>query len=82
MDWSYSNVPFLSILSEKGKSNFSPDPTLELLFATNARANRSKTLPHSPMEHQTTKTKSLRIRPTTVTLILSQYNNQPTIPPH
>jgi hypothetical protein len=34
--------------------------------------------------HQTTttKTKSLRIRPTMATLILAQYNNQPTISRH
>jgi hypothetical protein len=32
--------------------------------------------------HQTTTTKSLRIRPTMATLILAQYNNQPTISRH
>jgi ribosomal protein L17 len=37
-----------------------------------------KMLPHSPIEHQTTKTKSLRIRPTMATLILAQHNKQPT----
>jgi hypothetical protein len=42
MDWSYYNVPVLCIHKEKGTSNFSPNPTLELLFAKNARANCSK----------------------------------------
>jgi hypothetical protein len=42
MDWSYSNVPVLYIHEEKGTSNFSPNPTLELLFAKKARAKHSK----------------------------------------
>jgi hypothetical protein len=42
MDWSYSNVPVLHIHEEKGTSNFSPNPTLELFFAKNARTDRSK----------------------------------------
>jgi hypothetical protein len=46
MDWSYSNGPVLSIHEEKGTSNFSPNPTLKLLFAKNARAQIvKKTLP-------------------------------------
>jgi hypothetical protein len=45
MDRSYSNVPVLFIHEEKGTSNISPNPTLELLFAKNARANRSKISP-------------------------------------
>jgi hypothetical protein len=39
-----------------------------------------KMLPRSRITHQTTKTKSSRIRPTMATLILAQHNNQPTIP--
>jgi hypothetical protein len=54
-------------------SSFSPETRAQIV---------QKKLPHSLIEHQTTKTKSLRIRPTMVTLILSQYNNQPTIPRH
>jgi hypothetical protein len=38
-----------------------------------------KTLPHLP---KTTKTKSLRIRPTMATLVLAQHNSQPTISQH
>jgi hypothetical protein len=52
-------------------SSFSPKTRAQIV---------QKTLPHSPIEHQTTKAKSLRIRPAMVTL--SQYNNQPTIPWH
>jgi hypothetical protein len=37
-----SNLLVLSIHEEKGAPNFSPNPTLELLFAKNALANRSK----------------------------------------
>jgi hypothetical protein len=48
-------------------STFSPKTRTQIV---------QKKLPHSPIEHQKTKTKSLRIRPTMVTLILSQYSNQ------
>jgi hypothetical protein len=41
-----------------------------------------KTLPRSRIKEQTTKKKSLHIRPTMATLILAQHNNQPTIPRH
>jgi hypothetical protein len=37
-----SDLPVLSIHVEKTPPDFSPNPTLELLFAKNARANRSK----------------------------------------
>jgi hypothetical protein len=37
MDRYYYNVPVLSIHEEKGTNNFSANPTLELLFAKNAR---------------------------------------------
>jgi hypothetical protein len=42
MDWSYYNVPVLYIHEEKGTSNFSPNPTLELLFPQNVSADRFK----------------------------------------
>jgi hypothetical protein len=42
MDWSYSNFQVLFIHEEKGTSNFSPNPTLGLLFTKNTRTNRSK----------------------------------------
>jgi hypothetical protein len=56
MDWSYSNVPVLYIHEEKGTSNFSPNPTLELLFAKNARADRSKNA--SSLAHRASNNKS------------------------
>jgi hypothetical protein len=37
-----SNLLVLFIHEEKSTPNFSPNQTLELLFAKNARANRSK----------------------------------------
>jgi hypothetical protein len=57
MDWSYSNFPVLSMHRnvEKGKSNFSPNPTLELLFAKKARTNRSKNA--SSLAHQASNNK-------------------------
>jgi hypothetical protein len=72
-----SDLLVLYIHEEKSPPDFSPNPMLELLFAKNARA-----LPHLPIEHHTTKTKSFRIRPTMATFTLAQHNNQPTIPQH
>jgi hypothetical protein len=37
-----SDLLVLYIHEEKSPPNFSPNPTLEILFAKNARANRSK----------------------------------------
>jgi hypothetical protein len=37
-----SDLLVLYIHEDKSPPNFSPNPTLELLFAKNARANRSK----------------------------------------
>jgi hypothetical protein len=52
-------------------------------FSPKTRAQiDQKTLPRSRISHQTTKTKSSRIRATMATLILAQHNNQPTIPWH
>jgi hypothetical protein len=51
--------------------SFSPKTHLQIV---------QKRLPHSPIELRTAKTKSLCIWPTMVRLILSQRNNQPTIP--
>jgi hypothetical protein len=67
---------------EKGTSNISPDPMIELLFAKNCVQNRSKTPPGSLITHQTTKTKLLCIRPAMAVLSLAQRNNQPTIKRH
>jgi hypothetical protein len=70
----------LYIHEEKSPPDFSSNPTLELLFAKNARANRSKNASSlAYIEHQTTTKKSLHIRPAMATLILAQHNNQPTI---
>jgi hypothetical protein len=46
-------------------SSFSPKTRAQIV---------PKTLPHLPIEHQTTKTKSLRIGPAMATLILAQHN--------
>jgi hypothetical protein len=40
-----SNLLVLNIHEEEGAPNFSPNPTFELLFAKNARANCSKNAP-------------------------------------
>jgi hypothetical protein len=83
MDWSYSNFQVVYIHEEKVTRNFSAKPTLELLFAKNARANSSKNA--SSLAHRASNNKNeLVAHPTAamVTLSLSQYNNQPTILRH
>jgi hypothetical protein len=54
-------------------SSFSPKTSAQIV---------PKTLPHLSIEHQTAKTKSLRIGPAMAILILAQHNNQPTISRH
>jgi hypothetical protein len=51
-----SDLLVLYIHEEKGAPNFSPNPTLELLFAKNARANRSKN--DSSLANQASKNKN------------------------
>jgi hypothetical protein len=77
-----SDLLVLYVHEEKSPPDFSPNPTLELLFAKMRAQIVPKTLPHSPIKRHTTKTKLLRIRPTMATLVLAQHNNQPTISRH
>jgi hypothetical protein len=77
-----SELLILSIHVEKRPSIFLQIQRWSF-FLPKARAQTiQKRLPHSTMEHQTTKMKLLGIRPTMAMLILSQHNNQPAIPRH
>jgi hypothetical protein len=51
MYWTKSNGLVLYIHEEKGTSNISPNPALELLFAKKLRANQSKNA--SSLAHHT-----------------------------
>jgi hypothetical protein len=54
--WIGPILTFSCIHEEKGTSNFSPNPTMELLFAKDASANRSKNA--SSLAHRASNSKN------------------------